>query len=156
MTDLSDLPTGPVTKLAAAAGGYALAALTAGNDLYVWGDAGRSGAALSGLFSAREGEGPSPVVISSGEEGEGEGKDVADVAVGDAHMVALTTDGEVYVIGDNGSGQLGGLGTRQGMQGSWTRVDLEAEVGIDGRAQSVTGVAAGPMNSFLIVRNRPR
>ncbi|RQM05301.1 hypothetical protein DH86_00001850, partial [Scytalidium sp. 3C] len=48
--DLLDLPTGPVRKLSA--GGYVLAALTFGNDLYVWG--GRTGeeSYLHGLSEA--------------------------------------------------------------------------------------------------------
>lgn len=143
--DLADLPTGPVIKLAA--GGYVLAALTAGNDLYCWGHAGRS-PVLADLFSADEsGAGaeadtdrPSPVLID-------QGKDVIDVAVGDSHLIVLTSDGEVYVIGDNSNGQLGLPGVSSVR--TWTRVSLESTLGTS--RSIVTGVAAGPKNSFLIV-----
>lgn len=134
MTDLDDLPTGPVTKLAG--GGYVLAALTAGGDLYCWGHAGRS-TYLDGLSDA-----PAPVVVV-------DDKDVVDVAVGDAHMLVLTDDGEVYVLGDNANGQLGLPGVAAAE--TWTRVDL-ASVLAEGEA--VAGVAAGPKSSFLITRQR--
>ncbi|SPQ27291.1 563afc7f-6258-41e5-9ae7-9ed4d0bdc484 [Thermothielavioides terrestris] len=161
VTDLDDLPTGPIVKLAA--GGYLLAALTAGHDLYCWGDAGRS-RILADLSDT-----PSPVVIYNDndnddddnndnndndgqqqqqqeeEEKEKEEEDVVDVAIGEAHMLALTAAGRVYVVGDNGNGQLGLPGRASAW--SWTRVDLGAESG------QVIGVAAGPRNSFLVVRN---
>jgi alpha-tubulin suppressor-like RCC1 family protein len=168
VTDLDDLPTGPIVKLAA--GGYLLAALTAGHDLYCWGDAGRS-RVLADLSDT-----PSPVVIYNDnnndnnsndnddtgnnddnddnqqqeeeeeqEQQEREEEDVIDVAIGEAHMLALTAAGRVYVVGDNGNGQLGLPGRASAW--SWTRVDLGAESG------QVIGVAAGPRNSFLVVRN---
>ncbi|KAK4098272.1 RCC1/BLIP-II [Parathielavia hyrcaniae] len=134
VTDLDDLPTGPITKLAA--GGYILAALTAGNDLYCWGHAGRS-PILDDLSDT-----PSPVVIDD--------KDVIDVAVGEAHMLVLTSDREVYVIGENNNGQLGLPGVPSTK--TWTRIDLSAVLT---SGQTVTGVAAGPRNSFLIVGKPP-
>jgi len=134
VADLLDLPTGPVTSIAA--GGYTLAALTMGNDLYLWGDSGRS-AALSELkLSSR----PEPAVI-----GNEEGKDVASVAVGNSHLVVLTTDGEVYAIGDNTNGQLGISGEASAR--FWTRVSINLP---DKRA--ITAVEAGPKNSFLLVK----
>ncbi|KAK4242100.1 E3 ubiquitin-protein ligase HERC2 [Achaetomium macrosporum] len=133
--DLEDLPTGPVIKLVA--GGYVLAALTAGNDLYCWGHAGRS-PILHDLSDT-----PSPVVIDD--------KDIVDVAVGDAHMLALTADGEVYVTGDNANGQLGLPGVRSTT--TWTRIDLGSV--LDAEEAVVTGLVAGPRNSFLIVRKQP-
>ncbi|KAK4454949.1 E3 ubiquitin-protein ligase HERC2 [Podospora aff. communis PSN243] len=129
--DLSDLPTGPITKLAA--GGYVLAALTAGRDLYVWGHPGRAAAAgLGGLGVSDE---IMPVVI--------EDFDIDDVAVGEAHVVVLTTSGEVFVIGSNSNGQLGLGGVECAEE--WTRVAVEKGEGY------VVGVAAGPKNSFLLV-----
>ncbi|KAK0613765.1 regulator of chromosome condensation 1/beta-lactamase-inhibitor protein II [Immersiella caudata] len=132
VTDLSDLPTGPITKLAA--GGYVLAALTAGKDLYMWGHPGR--AAASGLGGLGVSDEVIPVVI--------EDSDVEDVAVGEAHVVVLTTSGEVFVIGSNSNGQLG-LGGAKSAE-SWTRVAVEKGDG------EIAGVAAGPKNSFLLVR----
>jgi alpha-tubulin suppressor-like RCC1 family protein len=139
---LADLPTGPIIKLAA--GGYILAALTQGNDLYCWGHAGRS-PVVADLFSGSEDvdtDRPSPVEIAGG-------KDIADIAVGDAHLVALTSDGEVYVIGDNGNGQLGLPGVTSVK--AWTKVSLDIS---NGAKQSITGVVAGPRNSFLIASGK--
>ncbi|KAK4228032.1 regulator of chromosome condensation 1/beta-lactamase-inhibitor protein II [Podospora fimiseda] len=134
--DLLDLPTGPITKIAA--GGYTLAALTAGNDLYLWGDAGRT-PALSELNLS---DCPEPVII-----GDDEGKDIADVAVGHFHIIVLTTDGEVYVIGDNSIGQLGIPGVDSVK--TWTRVSID--FGEQQGALSIRGVEAGPRTSFLIL-----
>lgn len=134
VTDLSELPTGPITKLAA--GGYLLAALTAGNDLYCWGHAGRS-AVLDDLTDT-----PSPVVVDE--------QDILDVAVGEAHMLVLTTDRQVYVVGDNANGQLGLPGVSAAK--TWTRIDLGSVLA---PGEIITGVAAGPRNSFLIVGKQP-
>ncbi|KAK0639347.1 regulator of chromosome condensation 1/beta-lactamase-inhibitor protein II [Cercophora newfieldiana] len=133
VTDLSDLPTGPITKLAA--GGYVLAALTAGKDLYIWGHGGRAAAAgLRGLGVSGE---TMPIVI--------EDYDIEDVAVGEGHVVVLTTSGEVFVIGSNSNGQLG-LGQEVKGVESWTRVSIKSE-------GDIVGVAAGPKCSFLLVRD---
>ncbi|KAK3321015.1 regulator of chromosome condensation 1/beta-lactamase-inhibitor protein II [Cercophora scortea] len=132
VSDLEDLPTGPISKLAA--GGYILAALTEGNDLYCWGHPGRS-AILEDLSDR-----PSPVVI--------EDNDIADIGIGAGHLLTLTVDGELFVLGDNTNGQLGLPQVKS--TSSWTRVD----VGL-GVKQSIAGVVAGPRSSFLIIRNRP-
>lgn len=78
-------------------------------------------------------------------------KDVIDVAVGEAHILVLTSDKEVYAIGDNANGQLGLPGVSS--TSTWTRIDLRSVL-TDVSAQSVTGVAAGPRNSFLIVGSK--
>lgn len=137
--DLLDLPTGPVVKIASSASGYVLAALTAGGDLYAWGHSGRAAAAgLGGLGVTGE---VTPVVV--------EEFDVADVGVGEGHVVVLTTTGEVFGIGSNGSGQLG-LG--EGVEGvdEWTR--LGGDVVSEGK--EVVGVVAGERSTFLVVRRR--
>ncbi|SPO03483.1 uncharacterized protein DNG_06166 [Cephalotrichum gorgonifer] len=98
---LDDLPTGPVVRIAA--GGYTLAALTEGGDLYCWG--GRPG--QKPLFDELS---YMPIPIDLGVDA-----DVKDVALGDRHIVALTTDGRVFVQGCNKNGQLGlGEGARAG------------------------------------------
>ncbi|KAK3683655.1 regulator of chromosome condensation 1/beta-lactamase-inhibitor protein II [Podospora appendiculata] len=132
VSDLEDLPTGPISKLAA--GGYILAALTEGNDLYCWGHPGR--ATILEDLSDR----PSPVVI--------EDNDVADIGIGAGHLLTLTVGGELFVLGDNTNGQLGLPQVKS--TSSWTRVD----VGL-GVKQSIAGVVAGPRSSFLIIRNQP-
>lgn len=129
VTALQDLPTGPIAKIAA--GGYMLAALTAGDDLYLWGGHPGRKAVLADVTDE-----PSPVVL-------GEELDVADVAVGEAHLIALTTDSKVYVVGDNGNGQ---LGLPVDSADSWAQVELNLG---EGRAFSV---AAGPRNSFIVVK----
>lgn len=128
VTALQDLPTGPISKIAA--GGYMLAALTTGNDLYLWG--GHPGRKTVPADITDE---PTPVDI--------EENDIADVAVGETHIIVLTTSGDVFVIGENGNGQLG-LPSKS--EESWVRVPLDLK---DGRR--VVGVESGARNSFLLV-----
>lgn len=132
VTALQDLPTGPIAKIAA--GGYVLAALTTGDDLYVWGGHPGRKAVLADLT-----EEPAPVVV-------GDELDVADMAAGDGHLIVLTTDGKVFVVGDNGNGQ---LGLPVELADSWRPVELNLAEG-----RKVVGVAAGPRNSFIIVKGR--
>jgi regulator of chromosome condensation len=129
---LQDLPTGPVVKLAA--GGYVVAALTSGRDLYAWGGHPGRPALLEGLSGQ-----PSPVLVDE--------RDIVDVGVGESHLIALTSEGHVFAIGDNTNGQLG-LETRSAS--SWTRVELA----LAGGGHKVTGVAAGPRNSFMVVEKQ--
>jgi alpha-tubulin suppressor-like RCC1 family protein len=72
------------------------------------------------------------------------GKDVVDVALGEAHAIALTTDGLVYVCGENRNGQLG-LGREVGRAESWTIVPFLVADGY-----KIVGVAAGPRASFIL------
>ncbi|CAN8103595.1 unnamed protein product [Discula destructiva] len=129
VTALQDLPTGPIAKIAA--GGYMLAALTTGNDLYLWG--GHPGRKTVPVDVMDE---PAPVVI--------EELDIADIAIGEAHLIALTTDGKVFVIGDNGNGQ---LGLPIESTDSWKQVDLNLQ-----EDRQAIGVAAGPRNSFITIK----
>lgn len=128
VTALQDLPTGRISKIAA--GGYMLAALTTGNDLYIWG--GHPGRKTVPADVTDE---PAPVDI--------EGNDIADVAVGETHIIVLTTKGDVFVVGENGDGQ---LGIPSKSEESWTRVSLGFKEG-----REVIGVQAGARNSFLLV-----
>lgn len=125
---LQDLPTGPIAKIAA--GGYMLAALTTGNDLYLWG--GHPGRKTVPVDVSDE---PTPIVINE--------LDIADVAVGEAHLIVLTTEGTVFVIGDNGNGQ---LGLPIESTDTWRQVDLNLKEG-----SRAIAVAAGPRNSFVII-----
>lgn len=128
VTALKDLPTGPISKISA--GGYVLAAVTTGNDLYIWG--GHPGRKTVPADISDE---PTPVDI--------EENDIADVAVGESHIIVLTTNGDVFVIGENGNGQ---LGLPSKLEESWRRVPLDLK---DGRR--VVGVQAGTRTSFLLV-----
>ena len=65
-------------------------------------------------------------------------------------MLVLTADREVYVVGSNTNGQLGLPGVASTR--SWTRIDLASVLGT---GETVTGVAAGPRNSFLRVGRQP-
>lgn len=107
-----------------------LAALTSGNDLYLWG--GHPGRRTVPADVTDE---PTPVVI--------EDQDIKDICVGESHLIALTTEGEVFVIGDNGNGQLG-LPVKS--VDSWTQIlDLK-------KGRTIVGVAAGPRCSFILAQ----
>jgi regulator of chromosome condensation len=133
VTALDDLPTGPIARLAA--GGYLLAALTQGHDLYCWG--GHPGQAP--LITGLSGE-PMPVVVKD--------SDILDVGIGESHMVLLTHKREVFIVGNGGSGQLG-LGHVRESVNEWAEITLPLD-----EDQVVTGVAAGPRNTFILVRKQ--
>ncbi|RFU31957.1 hypothetical protein B7463_g4388, partial [Scytalidium lignicola] len=126
---LLDLPTGPIVKISG--GGYVLAALTSGNDLYVWG--GRMGEStyLDGLSGT-----VSPVDVDD--------HDILDFSVGDRHIIILTTDHRVFVVGDNHQGQLG-LPVSDTI--NWQEVSLPFHNG-----QEVVGVHADYKTSLLLVK----
>lgn len=127
--DLLDLPTGPIKKISS--GGYVTAALTEGNDLYVWG--GRTGELK--LLEDLTGE-PTPVDIEG---------DIIDVAVGMNHILALTADYKLFVAGDGSNGQLG-LEVKKTK--GWKEVVLPLQ-----KNQRITRVYTGYKNSMVIVEN---
>ena len=155
VTALDGLPTGLIVKLAG--GGYVLAALTKGQDLYCWGAyPGRRSVVLQGLTSD-----PSPVVITAVSDTADatddlvEEADIVDVGVGDEHMIVLTARNSVCVIGSNANGQLGlgrewenASGTDVSL--SWIRVDNLSS----GKGSRVTAVYAGPRSSFVVVAEK--
>ncbi|POR32954.1 E3 ISG15--protein ligase Herc6 [Tolypocladium paradoxum] len=120
------------------AGGYALAALTESGGIYLWGMSPSGAQRRQQPFSTLCGV-PNYVEVDD------DGNDVQDVALGDSHAIALTTDGSVFVIGDNSSGQIGlGKTTREQVR-SWTKVSFDAPDG-----HEVVAVAAGPRSSFIL------
>ncbi|KAL7624012.1 hypothetical protein AAE478_005569 [Parahypoxylon ruwenzoriense] len=127
--ELQDLPTGKITKISAA--GYLILALTEGHDLYAWGGHPGRRALIDDLSSS-----PVPVVV--------EECDIADCGVGESHIIILSTEGDVYVIGDNANGQLG-LPVNEVV--AWTKVPLHLGVG-----QAVLGVGAGRRTSFILTK----
>ncbi|KAI2634346.1 RCC1/BLIP-II [Hypomontagnella submonticulosa] len=129
--ELEDLPTGRITKISAA--GYLVLALTEGHDLYAWGGHPGREALLEDLSSS-----PIPVVV--------EESDIVDCGVGESHMIVLSSEGHVYVIGDNANGQLG-LPVKKAR--SWTRVPLHLEVG-----WIVCSIEAGLRASFILTKNQ--
>ncbi|KAI0853754.1 RCC1/BLIP-II [Daldinia vernicosa] len=129
--ELEDLPTGKIKKISAA--GYLILALTEGYDLYAWGGRPGQNALLDDISSS-----PIPVVV--------EESDIVDCGVGESHIIVLSSEGHVYVIGDNGNGQ---LGLPDSEASSWTKVPLHLEVG-----QVVCGVEAGRSTSFILAKYR--
>ena len=121
-----------------AAGGYTAAAVTESGSLYAWGMEStgihRRQQAIQGLSGI-----PNYVEVDGD-------KDVEDIAVGESHAIALTTDGSIYVIGGNENGQLGlGIGFNERV-GSWTKVNLGVS-----KNHRVVRVGAGPRSSFILV-----
>lgn len=104
--DLRHLPTGPIKKISS--GGHVSAALTVGNDLYIWGGKLGQPDILSDLTSD-----PTPVDI--------EGFDIVDVAIGFDHIIALTLEGRLYTVGFGDCGQ---LGIRYRQLHQWKEINL--------------------------------
>lgn len=69
-----------------------------------------------------------------------------DVAVGNDHILGLSTDHKLYVAGKGSNGQLGLGDCREVRQ--WTEVMLPLREG-----QRAVSVWAGYKNSFLLVEN---
>lgn len=129
-----------------------MAALTSNScSVYVWGSsppstASRTSASASSGNSQTQRRGHAFQELSgvpNYTEVDG-GKDVVDVALGEAHAIALTTDGLVYVCGENRNGQLG-LGKEVRRAETWTNVQFLAADGY-----KIVGVAAGPRASFIL------
>ncbi|KJZ70375.1 hypothetical protein HIM_10219 [Hirsutella minnesotensis 3608] len=134
VADLASLGE-PIKKVSAA--GYTLAALTESGGLYLWGMTPHSSQDNRGSHL--------PVSrVPNYVEVDGD-KDVLDMAIGDSHIISLTTDGCVYVIGGNSNGQIGlGKAFVDGVR-IWKKVGLNL---LDG--QKAIGVAAGPRASFIL------
>ncbi|KAI1347779.1 regulator of chromosome condensation 1/beta-lactamase-inhibitor protein II [Xylaria sp. FL0043] len=127
--DLLDLPSGKITKIAAA--GYTVLALTEGHDLYAWGGHPAHQPLLETLSSN-----PSPVDV--------EENDILDFSVGETHLIVLTMSGNVYAIGDNSNGQLGLPLQRTA---KWTPIPLSF------RDEVIVGVKAGQRSSFIVTKD---
>jgi len=128
--DLSDLPMGKVEKISS--GGYVSAAITSENDLYTWGGRPGQPKLLEQLESL-----PTPVDL--------DGKDFLDVAVGNDHIIALTTDGKLFAAGAGRNGQLGMTVERLE---DWTEIDVPLKDG-----QKIVALHAGYKTSILIVKD---
>jgi alpha-tubulin suppressor-like RCC1 family protein len=74
------------------------------------------------------------------------GEDFLDVSVGFDHIVVLTTENEVYVVGQGENGQLG-LGKNVTQLKGWQKVSLPAD------GKRIVGVHAGYKNTFLLLEN---
>jgi alpha-tubulin suppressor-like RCC1 family protein len=107
--------------------------VTSGNDIYIWGRQGHP--ELSEPLSGS----PTPLDL--------DGMDFLDVAVGINHLVVLTIEHKVFVVGACGNGQLG-FGAAVKELKDWKEVGLPL---MDG--QRVVSVHAGYKNSFVVVED---
>ncbi len=120
------------------AGGYTVAAVTEGGSIYAWGRKPPGASSRCPAFADLQGF-PNYVEVDGD-------KDIKDFGLGDSHAIALTTEGIVYVVGDNSSGQ---LGIQDVTCTVWTRVDFALPAG-----QLVVSVAAGPRSSFILTKSQ--
>ncbi|RSL97675.1 hypothetical protein CEP52_010756 [Fusarium oligoseptatum] len=134
VSDLGDIGE-PIKKVAA--GGYTLAALTDGGGLYLWGMQSPGSQSRHQAFTDLS-EIPNYVEV----DGE---KDVQDIALGESHAIALTTDGCVYVVGDNTNGQLGLGNDSKSLVESWAKVPFNTPTD-----WNIVSVEAGPRSSFIV------
>jgi regulator of chromosome condensation len=132
VTDLMELPTGKITKIAA--GGYLVMALTEGNDLYAWGGHPGVLAMFDGLS-----ESPTPVDV--------EDNDVVDFSVGSSHACLLSKDGHLFTVGDNTNGQLGLPGEKR--LHSWTKIPH-----VLSPRKTITSVICGPRNTLFVASSK--
>ncbi|PQE07735.1 serine threonine- kinase nek9 protein [Rutstroemia sp. NJR-2017a BVV2] len=144
----SSLPETQIVKLSS--NGPLTGLLTSTRDLYIWGSNPHPFIPelnpSSPSYIDPDEENPfAPVPIDI------EGKDVADVAIGENHVLVLTTDGMVYGIGEGGNGQLG-LRDERGRYEEWRALDVgfrkEGECG-----KRCVGVGAGYKCSFVLVED---
>lgn len=142
--DLNDIASADDPIKLVTAGGTAVAALTSNScSVYVWGCSPPSASSGNSQTQRRGHAFQELSGVPNYSEIDG-GKDVVDVALGEAHAIALTTDGLIYVCGENRNGQLG-LGREVERAETWTKVPFLATDGYN-----IVGVAAGPRASFIL------
>ncbi|KAL5615422.1 uncharacterized protein BROUX77_001259 [Berkeleyomyces rouxiae] len=131
---LDDLPTGPIKKVDA--GGYTLAALTEGGDVYAWGGRPGQKAYIEELWAE-----PAPLDLEF---------DVADIAIGTQHMIILTTASHVLGRGCSRSGQLGRYSDSNNdvWVDDWERLDIPLDPD-----EIPVSVCAGPYASFIVTKH---
>ncbi|MCX7927480.1 MAG: autotransporter-associated beta strand repeat-containing protein [Candidatus Omnitrophica bacterium] len=126
-----------------AAGGFNSAAVSSTGFVYTWGYNGEGE-----LGNGTTQDSYYPVQVLSGEQGGGTYlHDIATVAVGGAHMLALTTDGYVYAWGFNEDGQLGNGSTIN--SATAVRV-LSGEQGAGTYLHNITRISAGDSHSLAL------
>ncbi|KAG9229863.1 regulator of chromosome condensation 1/beta-lactamase-inhibitor protein II [Amylocarpus encephaloides] len=135
VTSLQDLPTGPIRHVAS--GPNMTAAITTGNDLYIYGQRSEG----PGLIPMFDEGGMLDGDVQSVDVG---GHDVREVTCGKNHMLVLTMEDRLFVMGTNGSGQLG-LGEGVKCE-EWREVKLPL-----GRGLRIVSLHTGYKNSFAVV-----
>ncbi|KAL8807592.1 MAG: hypothetical protein Q9182_000576 [Xanthomendoza sp. 2 TL-2023] len=144
-TVISALDGIPIAKISAQ--NWLVTALSCEKDLYVWGHVLHRAfhvdhSCFDELLNRVNEDGRSEDVhlIDIGES-----SDIEDVAVGDDHLVVLTTRGEVWGYGSNDFGQLGlGPGVKS-TEATWVPIYKPSQ------GNRVVEIAAGPLNTFLVV-----
>ncbi|KAL6717551.1 hypothetical protein ACLMJK_005466 [Lecanora helva] len=101
----------PIRKVAV--GGWLAAAVSEDNDLYIWGGQASEARRINALPKASDGDEVKLVDIDGG-------VDIVDVGVGSGHVIALTSRGDLWVIGDGGYGQLGTC--RRSFEEDWVKI----------------------------------
>jgi len=101
--------------------------LTFANDVYFWGRAGEP----KDLFSGS----PTPLDL--------DGYDIRDVSVGFNHTIVLTTEGNIFIVGEGTNGQLGADIKRTE---NWKQLIIPIQ-----DQRRIVGVHAGYKNTFLLV-----
>ncbi|KAM0413939.1 hypothetical protein ACHAPD_007181 [Fusarium lateritium] len=131
--DLNDLGES-IKKVSAR--GYAIGALTESGGMYLWGMKPPGSQSRHAAFTDL-GSIPSYVEVDGD-------KDVQDFAIGESHAIALTTDGCIYVTGNNTDGQIG-LGKSVTSIALWSKIDF-----ILPPEEEAVAVEAGPRASFIV------
>lgn len=134
ITDL-DVLNDPVKHVAAS--GYTVLALTESGSIYAWGRVISGAHRLTHSFPDLSAC-PNYIQVCDDE-------DIADVAIGTGHAIALSTSGHVFVIGSNSNGQLGINNQATAQATQWTIADVNVSTGY-----TITAIAAGPRSSFII------
>ncbi|KAK4953197.1 hypothetical protein LTR10_008903 [Elasticomyces elasticus] len=127
-----------ITKIAS--GGWMSAAFSEDGALYLWGAAGAPGhdRSIRCLREAGAGEVALVELLASAHD---EPLDVIDVAIGDAHVAVATSDGRLFVVGDNKDGQLG-LDSAEDFIEDWTEARGLSDV---------QRVVCGPNSTYVFV-----
>ncbi|KAK5715855.1 hypothetical protein LTR17_016609 [Elasticomyces elasticus] len=127
-----------ITKIAS--GGWMSAAVSEDGALYLWGAAGAPGhdRSIRCLREAGAGEVALVELLASSHD---EPLDVIGVAIGDAHVAVATTNGRLFVVGDNKDGQLG-LDSPDDFVEDWVEVR---------KIPRVQRVVCGPNSTYAFV-----
>ena len=118
--------------------GWLASALSEDGALYVWGSRmrGKDGV-IRCLSDAGAGEVALVEIVS---EPNAEPADIVSAGIGRNHIAVVTEDGSLFVVGDNGNGQLG-LGKQSAFVEEWTRVPS---------LHVLRRVVAGPKATFAL------
>jgi hypothetical protein len=120
--------------------GWLASALSEDGALYLWGTTmpGEDGA-IECLREAGPGE---VALVEILPDPDAEPADIVSAAIGRNHVAVVTDAGHLFVVGDNGNGQLG-LGKEQSFAEEWTRAPS---------LDNLSRVVSGPKSTFAFAR----